>query len=138
MDLEIFSGEFTGYYSYNHLGDYDHEMHCSLVFFADGRIVGHGVDDINPFHFEGKLDPTDNSIVLFKKYPTHQVEYTGTLENSNNCISISGIWSIRGVINTTGGFTLRKGFSKASVMADIDIIERTIQKELAITVKTDL
>ena len=137
MDLEIFSGEFTGYYSYNQMNDSDHEMHCSLVFFEDGRIVGHGVDDINPFHFEGKLDQTDNSILLYKKYPTHEVEYSGTLLNSKGCISISGIWTIKGVITTTGGFTLRKGHSRASVMADIDHIEKTLLKEFA-NVNTNL
>lgn len=131
MELEIFSGEFTGYYSYNQMNDFDHEMHCSMVFFSDGRIVGHGVDDVNPFHFEGQLDPQDNSVKLSKKYPTHSVEYTGTLVNANNCISISGIWTITGLLNTSGAFTLRKGHSKASIMADIDKLEQTIKAEIS-------
>lgn len=129
MDLEIFSGEFAGYYSYNHQSDLDHEMHCSIVFFKDGRIVGHGVDDVNPFHFEGKMDTEDKSVLLIKKYPTHEVEYSGTLINANNCISISGIWTINGIISCTGAFTLRKGHSKASIMADIDKLEQKIKAQ---------
>ena len=130
MNLEILSGDFTGYYSYNNLNDIDHEMHCSLVFFQDGRIVGHGVDDVDPFHFEGNVDLKDNSVILMKKYPGHQVKYTGTLNKANNCISISGIWSIDGLFSTTGAFTLRKGHSQSSIMADIDLLEQTLRSSL--------
>jgi len=130
MNLEIYSGEFTGYYSYNHPNDRDHEMHCSIVFFEDGRIIGHGVDDINPFHFEGFLDFSDKSVVLTKQYPTHSVDYSGTLTNANNCISISGVWTIQGILNTSGAFTLRKGHSQASIMADINVLEKTLAADL--------
>ncbi len=130
MDLNNLSGDFTGYYSYNNINDLDHEMHCSLVFFDDGRVVGHGVDDINPFHFEGTVNQEDNSVKLFKKYPTHTVDYSGTLVNANNCISISGVWSIHGIMQTTGAFTLRRGHSKSSIMSDINVIEETLRAQL--------
>lgn len=130
MDLNNLSGDFTGYYSYNNINDLDHEMHCSLVFFDDGRVVGHGVDDVNPFHFEGTVNVKDNSVHLFKKYPSHTVDYSGTLVNANNCISISGIWSINGIITSSGAFTLRKGHSQASIMTDICHIEAVLKAQL--------
>ncbi len=130
MNLEILNGDFTGYYSYNQLNEVDHEMQCSLVFFEDGRVVGHGVDDVDPFHFEGTVDFKDNAIVLIKKYPSHQVKYSGTLFNQNNVICISGIWTIEGVFNTSGSFTLKKGNTMASIMADITYLEQVLKKDL--------
>jgi len=130
MNLNNLSGDFTGYYSYKNINDLDHEMHCSLVFFDDGRVVGHGVDDINPFHFEGTVNIEDNSVKLFKKYPTHTVDYQGTLVNANNCISISGIWNINGIMSSAGAFTLRKGHNLASINADINHIEEVLKAQL--------
>ncbi len=130
MNLEFLNGDFTGYYSYGQLNDVDHEMLCSLVFFQDGRVVGHGVDDIDPFHFEGKVDLNDNSVVLIKQYPGHQVQYIGTVFNQNNAICISGTWTIQGVFNTSGTFSLKKGNSIASIMADITHIEQVLKQEL--------
>jgi len=130
MDFELYSGEFTGYYTYDGLNDMDHEMHCSLVFFEDGRVVGHGVDDVNPFHFEGKVDISNKIISLTKKYPSHHVTYTGSLVTANNCISISGTWKIDGESATTGVFTLKKGHTRSSIMVDIDNIEQTLKHQL--------
>ena len=130
MNLDTHSGDFTGFYSYGNLSDKDHEMHCSLVFFDDGRVVGHGVDDVDPFHFEGRVDQRDNSVVLIKNYPTHQVKYFGTLVKKNNITSISGIWSIDGLFSSSGAFTLRKGHSLSSIMSDINHIESTLRNSL--------
>lgn len=138
MDLELLSGEFTGYYSYDNQNDPGHEMRCSLVFFQDGRIIGHGVDDVDPFHFEGKVNLQDKSVSLMKKYPTHQVQYTGSLTNCQNSISINGLWSIPSPFKTAGRFTLKKGHSQASIMADINAIEQKLKQQLTVIKEWEL
>jgi len=130
MNPKLLSGEFTGFYAYNHLEKNDYKMHCSLVFFEDGRIIGHGIDDINPFHFEGHV--SNGQIIMHKKYPSHELEYLGTIEENTNSIAISGIWSEKGPAQNCGVFTLRKGHSKASVMSDINHLEEVIKSQLRI------
>ncbi len=127
MTLEILNGEYEGYYSYGAASKSEHKMLASFMFTEDGKVSGAGYDDVNTFQFHGNYDLQSMTVLLTKVYPTHKVRYTGVIESNSNQVSISGIWSIKSVIKSNGGFTLRKGAINSEVMYDIDQIEKSLQ-----------
>ena len=132
MDTEYLSGDYVGYYAYNHADSSHYEMRVSFVFDDDGIITGYGQDNINAFTFNGALNQETKMVKLTKKYPSHAVEYQGSLSLDHNLVTMSGRWHISAGIPSSGVFTLRKGKSaQEEVMADIDEIEAKLQKEFA-------
>lgn len=130
MSLSMFNGEYQGFYSYGGQQSGDHPMQTSLSFQDNGVVMGSGRDDVNVFHFRGTCHMETLTVQLIKQYPTHQVRYTGVLEEGPSGITISGIWSLAGVYQSKGGFTLRKSKPAQSVMADIDQLEKELQKSV--------
>ena len=131
MDTEYLSGDYKGYYAYNHDSSH-YEMKVSLVFDDNGIITGHGQDSVNAFTFNGKMNLDTNAIKLTKSYPSHNVEYSGHLSLDYNMVTMSGDWNINSKFPSSGVFTLRKGeANQEEVMADIDKIEAILQKEMA-------
>ena len=127
MTLEILNGEYEGYYSYGAASKSEHKMLASFMFTEDGKVSGAGYDDVNTFQFHGNYDLQSMTVLLTKVYPTHSVRYTGVIESNSNQVSISGIWSLKSVVKSNGGFTLRKGAINSEVMYDIDELERSLQ-----------
>lgn len=73
-------------------------MRLHLMFEADGRIKGEGIDDIARFEIDGIFDPTISSASWTKAYVgMHRVEYSGLYCGRTIC----GDWSLAGL---TGGF----------------------------------
>ncbi len=130
MTLEILNGEYEGYYSYGAASNSEHKMLASFMFTEDGKVSGAGYDDVNTFQFHGNYDLHSMTVKLTKVYPTHSVRYTGVIESHDNQVSISGIWSMKSVLKSNGGFTLRKGAIKSEVMEDIDQLERSLQESM--------
>ncbi len=131
MDTEYLSGDYIGYYAYNHESSH-YEMRVSFIFDDDGTITGHGQDNVNAFTFNGTMNLDTNAIRLTKSYPSHSVEYSGHLSLDYNMVTMTGDWNIHSTFPSSGVFTLRKGKSnQEEIMADIDKIEATLQKEMA-------
>ncbi len=64
----------------------------NMILTSEGTIQGGGQDGVGAFTISGTLDSKGG--VQFKKaYPTHAVEYAGTLGNDGK---ISGTWSVYG------------------------------------------
>ncbi len=88
-------GEWQGFYFYS-FDKSEHKMNCTLRF-LNGLIQGIGIDDINPFSFNGKYTESLN-IELIKSYSSHEVIYTG-------CADENGIWGKWKLYDgTNGGF----------------------------------
>jgi len=126
MTVEILNGDYEGYYSYGSSSDSDHKMMASISFEDNGKVSGSGYDDVNIFKFQGTYDLNTMTVSLTKVYPTHSVRYTGVIESNDSHVSISGIWSLKSIINTNGGFTLRKGAINSEVMRDINELEKSL------------
>jgi len=131
MSISKYNGEYQGFYSYGGQHSGDHPMQTSLSFEEDGVVMGSGRDDVNVFQFRGTCDRNSLTVQLIKQYPTHQVRYIGVIEESGSVITISGIWKLAGIHTSKGGFTLRKSKPAQSIMADIDALEKALQKSVA-------
>lgn len=91
------SGPWTGYYLYGHAGP-RHRMRLTLTFAPDGKIEGHGVDDIAPFHIHGQFDASTSAAHWKKAYVgRHTVQYAGLYVRPSIC----GDWTLAGF---AGGF----------------------------------
>ena len=96
------SGPWSGYYLYE-WGGPKHRMKLSLLFSANGRMDGDGVDDIAPFIISGVFDGSSLEAIFTKTYiGMHSVEYRGVYDLK----SISGAWTLRGL---TGDFRIWPG-----------------------------
>jgi hypothetical protein len=91
------SGPWTGFYNYTGPED-RHRMDLNLTF-AEGRVIGDGIDDVGRFVISGRYDATDHECNWTKTYPgSHDVRYRG-FGDSNG---IWGTWEIPPW--TKGGF----------------------------------
>jgi hypothetical protein len=97
MSESVFpSGPWKGFYHY--APSDKHRMDLNLEF-ANGRIQGHGNDDIGAFLIEGRYDEAERECHWTKTYPgSHDVHYRGFREGKG----IWGAWEI-GLLNR-GGF----------------------------------
>jgi len=89
-------GEWKGFYIYKTAG-VKHKMNCFFTF-KNGKINGHGDDDIGNYTWRGNYDK-DLKVTMTKIYSTHSVFYTGYADEN-------GMWGKWKTMNISGGFHL--------------------------------
>ena len=99
MRNELFSsGPWVGFYKYRSFPGGRHRMDLHLTF-ANGSIVGEGIDDVGRFLIKGRYDPTNDECYWTKSYiGAHDVFYRGFRDGKG----IWGGWEIGP--NWRGGF----------------------------------
>jgi hypothetical protein len=113
------SGPWSGYYLYGQ-ADSKHRMHLGLIFSADGKIWGDGIDDIAPFMINGTFDVATNQARWTKSYiGKHSVEYHGFYDQRSICGNWTIAWS-------TGGFWIWP-----SGMEETEGVEAEIEQPIA-------
>ncbi len=91
------SGDWEGFYVYQQgPGSEQHKMEMRLDF-ENGIISGSGSDDVAGHSWRGNYDLKSMSCEMAKIYPTHTVNYQGSIDENG----IWGTWQMHG---WTGGF----------------------------------
>lgn len=81
------SGPWEGFYCY-HNSPAQHKMSINLEF-VNNKVSGSGIDDIDSFKWNGKYDLNDFKINMTKIYPTHNILYSGDIDENG----IWGFWN---------------------------------------------
>lgn len=102
------SGEWEGFYVYQQRPDSDKHKMAMQLDFIKGLISGAGSDDVSGYSWRGTYDLKTMKCRLTKTYPSHTVNYTGSIDEN-------GIWGTWTLDIWKGGFHIwpKKGTSEA-------------------------
>ncbi len=91
------SGDWEGFYVYQQgPGSEQHKMEMRLNF-ENGVITGSGSDDVAGHSWRGSYSLTSMSCEMTKAYPSHSVNYQGSIDEN-------GIWGSWELMAWRGGF----------------------------------
>lgn len=116
MKTNLINGEWEGFYNYP-FGTTKHKMETFLNY-KDGKISGHGSDDIGQFTWSGKYDEEMYKVNMVKSYGSHDVNYSGNIDEN-------GLWGIWAIGEFKGGFHLwpKKADQKENIAVTEEIKE---------------
>jgi len=114
------SGDWEGFYVYQQgPGSEQHKMAMRLTF-ENGVITGSGSDDVAGHSWQGRYHLTSMSCEMTKAYPSHTVNYQGSIDEN-------GIWGSWELMAWRGGFHIwpkkQKSEEEASEEEDVQIRE---------------
>jgi hypothetical protein len=98
-DNFLVTGEWEGFYVYS-FDNGKHKMNCQLSF-KNGTINGSGIDDVANYKWQGNYNLETYTVVMHKKYSTHEVKYEGHADEN-------GIWGKWNLETMAGGSYLAK------------------------------